>query len=158
MRLCRPGLALGIVVLTVSAWVPGVVRAQETAGQEDEVMAAAETFVRAFNDLEWETFEASWAEDATAFFPMPGRDRRLEGRDAVVGAFQEIFGDFPEREPGPPYLSIRPLDVHVQVTDRTAVVTFHLGDAPPYNRRTLVLEKRAGRWLIVHLHASRPPG
>jgi len=88
---------------------------------------------------------------------MPGYDGRIEGRDAVVGAFRDIFGDFPEREPGPPYLSIDPLDVDVRASGQMAVVTFHLGDEPPYNRRTLVFEKREGRWLIVHLHASRPP-
>ena len=46
----------------------------------------------------------------------------------------------------------------LRLPGQMAVVTFHLGDEPPYNRRTLVFEKREGRWLIVHLHASRPPG
>ena len=155
---CRPGLVFGSVVLALSMWVPGDVRAQEAVVTEDvdsAVREAAGAFVRAFNDLDWGAFEASWAEDATAFFPVPGSDRRVEGREAVVGLFRQLFADFPEREPGPPYLSIDPLDVHVQATGGMAIVSFHLGDAPPYNRRTLVFEKRGDRWLIVHLHASR---
>ena len=45
----------------------------------------------------------------------------------------------------------------VQVHGEAAVVTFHLGDEPPFSRRTLVFAQRSEGWKIVHLHASNPP-
>jgi hypothetical protein len=42
----------------------------------------------------------------------------------------------------------------VQFLGNVSVVTFHLKGEEAVSRRTLVLEKRSGTWLIVHLHAS----
>ena len=123
--------------------------------EEETVRQAATDFVDAFNDLDWDRFEASFAEDATVFFPTPEQPHRVQGRDAIIGAFKSIFESVPEREPGPPYLSIQPVDVHVRMLDESAIVTFHLAGTDQPNRRTLIFARRQGRWLIVHLHASR---
>ena len=58
----RPGLLAGVVAFTILVSVPGDLRAQDVApGRADEeVRAAAGAFVQAFNDLEWDAFEASW--------------------------------------------------------------------------------------------------
>lgn len=119
------------------------------------VNQAAADFVDAFNNLDWDRFEASWARDATVFFPTEGQPRRVEGRSAIVATFSSLFEDVPENTAGPPYLSIEPMDMQVQMLGDSAVVTFHLGKSGPLNRRTLVFVKREGRWLIAHLHASR---
>lgn len=120
-----------------------------------EVEQAAVNFVNVFNNLDWPRFEASWAQDATVFFPIKGLPKRVEGRSAIVATFLSIFENVPKERPGPPYLSIRPMDLHVQMLGDSAVVTFHLGESEPLNRRSLVFVKREGKWLIAHLHASR---
>jgi hypothetical protein len=40
------------------------------------------------------------------------------------------------------------------VHGQTAVVSFQLRNAERIARRTLVLTKMNGQWLIIHLHAS----
>jgi hypothetical protein len=39
-------------------------------------------------------------------------------------------------------------------TGNVAVATFDVGTAEVRSRRTVVMECRGGRWVIVHLHAS----
>jgi ketosteroid isomerase-like protein len=140
----------------VHAWVglvllPVVASAQSV---EQEVRDAAASFVDAFNDLDWERFSASWAEDATAFFPPGIEANRVEGKAAIVAQFQAAFEDFPTEASDPPYLSIEPQALGVTMLNGTAVVTFHLGDSLTPSRRTLVFVTRDGGWLIAHLHAS----
>ena len=131
--------------------------AQDMDSVEARVAAAADTFVDAFNDLDWERFQDAWTEDATAFLPTAGTPARLTGRDTIVSVFQAIFGDFPARFDGPPYLSIDPIDRQIDVFGNAAVVTFHLGDDEPRSRRTLVFVREGDAWRIAHLHASDPP-
>jgi hypothetical protein len=79
---------------------------------------------------------------------------RIEGRDSLVKSFQGLFKDIPNQRSGPPYLTIRPRDVLVQMVGDAAIVTFHLGERPRLSRRTLVFVRRGDRWLIAHVHAS----
>ena len=119
------------------------------------VRTSAAEFVEAFENLDWDRFEASWADDATVFFPFDDLPKRVEGRGEIMATFRSAFESLPERMDGPPYLSIQPLDTHVQMLGDSAVVTFHLGESRPFNRRTIVFAKSENKWLIVHLHASR---
>lgn len=143
--------------LTLLALAPSTARAQDPVEPQAQVARAAEAFVDAFNDLDWDRFEQAWAEDATAFMPMPDVPARLSGRDTIVATFKAIFGDFPDRFDGPPYLSIDPVDLRVDILGAAAVVTFHLGDEAPRSRRTLIFVRQGDEWRIAHLHASRPP-
>ena len=122
--------------------------------ENQDVRDAAASFVDAFNNLDWERFEASWAEDATAFFPPRIEANRVEEKPAIVAQFRAVFEDLPTEAPGPPYLSIEPRDLEVVMLNGAAVVTFHLGDPAAQDRRTLVFVNRDGQWLIAHLHAS----
>ena len=142
-------LALGFS-LTVGA-------SENRMTETEAVRAAASDFVEAFNNLDWEQFEASWAEDATVFFPSGDNPQRVEGRDAIMATFLSFFETLPERREGPPYLSIKPQDLKVQMLGDSAIVTFHLGSSLRDNRRTFVFTRRDSRWLIAHLHASRLP-
>ncbi len=56
---------------------------------------------------------------------------------------------------GPPYHRLQPEDLQVQLlgTD-SAVVTFHLRNSERIARRTFVMRKVQGTWLVAHLHAS----
>jgi hypothetical protein len=38
--------------------------------EQGRLLLAAADFVDAFKNLDWDRFEASWAQDATVFFPM----------------------------------------------------------------------------------------
>ena len=54
-----------------------------------------------------------------------------------------------------PYHRLAPQNLEVQVLSaESAVVSFHLRNSQRIARRTLVLKKVQGVWLIAHLHAS----
>jgi len=152
----RPARSPLCLLATILSFAPAAFP-QAPHSPADEVRQAAATLVAAFNDLDWSGFADSWDEDATAFLPLRGQPHRVEGRSAIVAAFKQVFGDLPARMSGPPYLSIQPREVEVQVQGESAVVTFHLGDSPPFSRRTLVFARWSGRWRITHLHGSDPP-
>jgi ketosteroid isomerase-like protein len=125
------------------------------ANPEAEVRQAAEKFVEALANFDWKKFRLSFAEDATFFHPDLSFDpSRVNGRDAIVAAFENRLRDRP-REKGPPYLNIQPKDVKIQMLgDAAAVVTFHLEGEKTLGRRTLVFQRWQGAWLIAHLHGS----
>ena len=56
--------------------------AQATARDSAEVHAALTSFLRAFEDLDWERFHTAFADDVTAFFPTPEPPQRFVGRPA----------------------------------------------------------------------------
>jgi trans-2,3-dihydro-3-hydroxyanthranilate isomerase len=133
----------------------GTLRVGELPTSEtDSLTAFLDSFVRSFNDLEWEAFRAHFADDATVFFPGGYRASRADGRDEVESGFRDVFARWRSESSGPPYLDIRPQELRVQQHEDVAVVTFHLQDAEGLNRRTLVLRNEESGWRIVHLHAS----
>lgn len=122
------------------------------------VQQAVEVFLTAFRNLEWEAFLATFAEEATVFFPFPDHPRRADGKPAIAAIFQPFFAQVRRQRPGgPPYLTLDPCDVQITQEDTSALVTFHLHDPGVLCRRTLVLHKRNERWLIRHLHGSNLP-
>ena len=121
--------------------------------EERDVLAAAASFIEAFNNLDWERFRATFADDATVFFPSEA-PTRADGRSAVEAGFKPMFDDGKKRGGGPPYLHIEPKDMKVQLAGDVAVITFHLPRQGYVARRTIVWRKRGEKWLIVHLHAS----
>lgn len=128
-----------------------------TAGGGDVETALAH-FVRVFNDLDWDGFAACFAEDATVIAPFPDQPRMAVGKAAFEKAWRPVFERGRERLAGPPYLNIDPHDIELQPLGSDAcLVSFHLEGlmgSPRLHRRSIVFEKRAERWLIVHLHAS----
>ena len=70
-----PGPALGQKPVTASqAKAP-----EDLAG----VRTAAERFLRALDDLDWEPFRTSWASEPTVFFPFGDTpDRVMEGQQS----------------------------------------------------------------------------
>jgi ketosteroid isomerase-like protein len=59
----------------------------DTAGVE----AALRRFLAAFEDLDWEAFRASFADDACVFFPSAATPHRFCGRDLVEARFRRVF-------------------------------------------------------------------
>jgi hypothetical protein len=121
-----------------------------------EIRAAAEHFLRVFDQLDWESFSACWSSDPTAFFP--GDDFRLDGRAAVLARFRVLFDQVPARSPGPPYLHLNPRHLRIDRYGDAGLVTFTLGDPPkPIALRSLVFVREAGAWKLAHVHATSLP-
>jgi ketosteroid isomerase-like protein len=87
------------------------------------------------------------------FFPADVASR-ANGRDEIEAGFRPIFEEGKKRGGGPPYLHIQPKDMEIQMAGDVAIMTFHLERTGAMSRRTIVWQKRGGKWLIVHLHAS----
>ncbi|MGG9962481.1 YybH family protein [Ferruginibacter sp. SUN106] len=115
-------------------------------------------FVHVFNYLEWEKFMTFFDDDATAFFPPSAKTpARADNKTAIGIIFKKVFENAKGQKITPPYLDIVPEDLKLQLTGNIAIVTFHLKDPDMFGRRTIVLQKKNNRWLIIHLHASGIP-
>jgi ketosteroid isomerase-like protein len=120
-----------------------------------DIEQALATFLTAFNDLDWDRFCASFADDATVFFPAPPFPaERASGRTAVEAAFAPYFAALRAMVAGPPYQQLVARDLEIHVLGETAVATFHLARETGVGRRTFVLHRATDGWRIVHLHAS----
>ena len=124
-----------------------------------EVAAALRGFLDAFENLAWEPFRASFADDACVFFPSARTPERFCGRDAVEARFREVFdGERRAATSGPPYLHLQPEELQIQlVGDAAAIATFHLRNQQRTARRSVVFRRDGAAWRIVHLHASNVP-
>ena len=89
-----------------------------------------------------------FTEDATVFFPMSDRPLRANGRAEIASTFAALFG--PNYRGG----VITPEALEINCLGDAAVVTFQIVNPNVTSRRTFVLRREAGRWLIVHLHGS----
>lgn len=111
-------------------------------------------FIEALNAADIGKFAPFFAPDATAFFPLAPFAERLENKDQITKVFAAFFESVRRGKTGPPFMSLVPQDVRLQLYGSTAVVTFHFKGPELVSRRTLVLKNDKGTWLIVHLHAS----
>jgi len=119
-----------------------------------EVKLFLERFIRAFDDLDWETFRQSFSDDATVFYPRAVPER-ANGRAEFEKSFKVIFDQIRAGREKPPYMDLQPRNLTKQLFGDIAIVTFHLDDRAGFvNRRTIVLRRTPAGWKIVHLHAS----
>jgi len=110
-------------------------------------------FVDAFNHLDAGALRPLLADDATAFLPMPQNAELVQGREKILGILTPLLEADRQRRNGQP-LSLEAKNLSLQQRGGFAIATFDVGTADVHSRRTLVLERRGGRWVIVHLHAS----
>ncbi|HUP20219.1 MAG TPA: nuclear transport factor 2 family protein [Gemmatimonadota bacterium] len=120
-----------------------------------EVMAAAESFLTAFNNLEWDAFHASFAPSATVFQPFR-EPWRNNDREEIAAFFGSLFEEIRSSSEGPPYMRITPRDLRIEMLDDAGIVTFHLPGRERVGRRTLVFGRKQSTdpWRLFHLHAS----
>ncbi len=97
---------------------------------------------------------AHYTDDATSFFPIRHHSQRLDGKEAIREAFARVLSRI--KDSGASSIRLEAEDVHVQEFGGVAVATFHIRD-DDLSRRTLVLRRSQGRWLIEHMHASNAP-
>lgn len=117
---------------------------------EAAVRAAMADFMSALNALDADRITATFAEDATTFFPL-AQPQRANGR-AEIGA---IFHTFVEKtKPKVDKLNLVPEDMTVETSGDMALVTFQIKGSAISARRTFVFRRIGGRWMIEHLHAS----
>jgi ketosteroid isomerase-like protein len=123
------------------------------ADDTNEIQAAAEQFLRALDNLDWERFVASWSSDPSAFYPDD--DTRVDGRAAGLTRFRTMFDQIPLRASGPPYLHLKPRNLRINRYGDAGLVTFMLPDNPgPTPLRSLLFVREAGAWKLAHLHAT----
>ncbi len=132
--------------------------------EQKEIKKTLASFIQDFNNLDMEKVGAYFADDATIFprVVMSGNG----SENIVLSEFLREEGAGPDRimkkfanqlktqSPGPPYMTLEPEDVLIQVIDGTAIVTFHFITEERLSRRTFVLVRRDDAWKIIHLHAS----
>jgi ketosteroid isomerase-like protein len=120
------------------------------------IQAALTRFLTAFENLDWDAFRASFADDATVFFPLPEPPARFDGHAAVEARFRAVFDAIRAGHPnGPPFHRLIPEDLRIDPLGHdAAIVTFHLRNAERVARRTIVFRRTAQGWKIAHLHAS----
>jgi ketosteroid isomerase-like protein len=127
-----------------------------TAQHKDSIaiMKSVNNFVTAFNNFNWTAFRESFTDDATIFFPYWDQAKRVQGKQEIETAWLNIFPEFVDIK-NSRKLQISPKDIHLQLYQQHAIVTFHLGDGiHSLSRRTLLMIKEKGSWKIAHLHAS----
>lgn len=159
------GIACG-VLLCFHAWPAG---AQSLPAYGDwqrdsiGVRSALTQFLAAYENLDWEPFAESFAQDAMVFFSAPESPRGVQGKAAALTRFRLVF-DGIRRTSGrtsPPFQRLRPTNLAVTRLGEDAVlVTFEVETAERLTRRTIVFARARGdatRWRIRHMHASNAP-
>jgi hypothetical protein len=149
-------VALAVLITIVPA-VANAAPPQEGPAEKAAVQKVVDGFIESLNAADVDSFISFFAPDATLFFPMSSLPLRLEDRQQIATAFGAFFEAVRRQQPGPPFMNLIPVGMRMQLFGSVAVVTFHLNGEDMLGRRTLVLQRRSGRWLIVHLHASSLP-
>jgi ketosteroid isomerase-like protein len=144
----RVGVVL-LLLLFPSSFIEG-----QPAPAASQVRETLTRFIRAFDDLDWDTFRLSFDDNATVFYPR-GFPERASGRGEFEKYFKTVFEQIRGGRTAGPYMDIQPRALKIQVFGDVAIATFHLDDRVGFmNRRTIVLKKTKVGWKIVHLHAS----
>ena len=133
---------------------------KHSTGQSSEAVAEIEKIERAhvdaFNIPDLDKVLSSFADDINGFSST--HNDRYEGRDALRKTF-EYYLKKSERV----YYEITDLNVQMLAGGESALVTFYWKTAPLESaeediikgRATHILERRGGRWQIIHEHFSR---
>jgi ketosteroid isomerase-like protein len=106
----------------------------KTAPEELQVREALTHFIRAFDDLDWDAFRLSFADDATVFYPRAVPER-ASGRAEFERTFKVVFGQIREGKATAPYMDIQPRGLQIQLLGNVAIVTFHLDDRIGFTNR-----------------------
>jgi len=130
------------------------------ADDRADVLAANQAVSAAFSTLDIKTFDPLWAHDNDVTIIHPVSKAVLVGWEAVRKSWAEgTLTRYKE-------ISVSMDNPNITVTNNVALVvgiekvrgTRVNGDAAEFSALTTnVFEKRDGRWLIVHHHASRMP-
>jgi len=130
-------------------YIPG-----KTRDTMDGIQGTLSRFNAAFSKLDLDGMMMCFADDSTSFFPIAHRATFLDGKDEIGDAFANVISKI--HAEGLDGIKLEVEDVKVQRFGDAAIATFHIRDGD-LSRRTLVLRRLHGDWLIQHLHASNAP-
>jgi len=123
--------------------------------EEEQVREVALAMPRAIDNADWDAFLELFASDAIMYFPFISA--RAGSRDAIVAVMGPIFERNRQRTERPIF-GFEPSEVAVRwLGPDAAVVTWVMPRTGALARRTAVLRRREGRWLIVVVHADNFP-
>lgn len=144
-------LALAPAAMAAQAATPAVPVTGQSA--DAPVRAAVAEFIAALNAFDRDRIARAFADDATLFFPgAPFPAARVDGKAQAAAAFGRFFEALRAR--GLRQGNVAPRGLQIQLMGDVAIATFHLAGGQEIGRRTLVLRRIGGRWLIVHMHGS----
>ena len=140
------------VILSASSQV----FAQDRKADSIAVTTQLSKFVRAFENLDFDQFQSFFADNVTVFFPPSAMvSARVDGKGKTMAVFKAFLKHVKEKKLSPPYLDIKPQKLNIDLYGDIAVVTFELNDPGALSRRTIIMKKINGQYLIIHLHASK---
>lgn len=133
---------------------------QNTSSEKEKVKQAVEQFIKGINEMDVEAVGKALSTDATAFYPFSFTPKLLKGKEEIMAkqaeGFELMHQIYAQRgKPTPKTLGLAPADFEIQMlTNKVAVVNWHSPRPAHIGRRTAVLQKINGKWLIVCHHAS----
>jgi ketosteroid isomerase-like protein len=159
----RRTLVVGTAARLIGAATTGGAKAQPQAPDEAGVRAAVSAFYAALNARDIRAMEAVWSRESDPIMIHPAGPHALAsvvGWEAIRRSFEEAWPRFEEFS-----VTVRePLQVRVGQGGALVVAVtptrqkLRGGDAMDFTvLGTSVFERRDGRWLLVHHHASRAP-
>ena len=111
-------------------------------------------FVQAFEALDLKGIMECFSQDATSFFPVHHYPHKINDKAEITEQFRNVISKI--KEAGLTRISLPVQDLDIFEFGEVALATFHIMDND-LSRRTIVLKKENGTWLITHLHASNAP-
>jgi ketosteroid isomerase-like protein len=145
--------ALPIVTALVVPPASARVTAAATADPMSTPAGAVAAFVAAVNALDQQRYAATLADNVSVFFPGPPFPPRLvQGKAEVMGDVGRLFDALHAQ--GVRANNVAPAHLAFQTFRDLSIATFDIPGRQDVSRRTIVLQRIAGRWLIIHLHAS----
>lgn len=130
-----------------------------------DLTSAANRFLKALDNLDWEAFQESWAKEPSVFFPFNDTPERIDGKTAVDQRFKTFFDEVKQKTSGPPYLKLAPKALSIKRYGEAGLVSFTLGGlssvgglSGSIGRRSILLILQDGKWKVAHLHASSAGG
>ncbi len=128
-----------------------------------DTLAARQTvlkFIQAIDQLDPQRLAEIYAANAEVFYPFAFSPQRLSGREKILEEQKKGFSWARQHQAGKAdsadfTLGLTPVQMKTTLlSSGSALVTWHSPRATHLGRRTAVLRHIAGRWWIVHHHAS----
>ena len=147
-----------LVCLLLGFWFVTSVAPAVAGSAEDEVAAANSAFYEAFSRQDAAAMAAAWSGGPAVRMIGPRASAIVEGSEAVRGGWQRVFDMFSE-------VSISMANPHIRAGSQAAwvvgleTVEGIRGNGDEFQATVLatnVFEKRDGKWVMVHHHASLP--
>ncbi len=130
------------------------------ANETTKIKETIDTFIDGINSLDLETIKTVYSEEATVFYPFSFTPELLKGREEILAKqskgfelMHQIYAN--QGKPAPKTLGLSPTDFHIELLSKNiALVNWHSPRPKHLGRRTAILKKVKGQWLIISHHAS----